>query len=1232
MANIIIALLIAVIIILSLLKVNFYNEETRTILYKRWYLPWAAVLYSVLMYLVFHFANMPELPLFNMLPELCQAEAVYSLLCIAIWEIMLRILKSPRCHESLIGFYRRFFVPNNEDKETALPFPYYIDHYGIVKARVGQVFYRWTLKAVIFFVALIYVVMFILPMFFSFDLSFFSAFGILGLLPLVEYYVYLCAEVPVEKETEITITSQDSDFDQLWQIYVNTFDNYSVAWKRENDEIGNENVKNWRADNDNTVSKLMNEFSHNKKSVFLENSDLVTAFIRIEPFIDFIEKQGQHVLIALDIPNHFTKNQEKSFTQEIADELETILKKNFNVYDEKSTEEDLRENVVMAPLSLISSQGLKYEWMSKIGLIVVVNIYDKGISNLYENRRFCYLLKSVNQKFQLLFVTPHRKGTEPALKHTWLTQSQTIERKLRQFPYAGKQFFIAYNYEEYTQRLGRILKSIPNEPLYSGSEMSMIALSVKYGKIKKVVTPIHYLDLAYTYSIEGPEEVSKFVDYLDEDYFEMRSVDIDNEFKNHLLLVEQVVEDKILTVIFDQENNAPVVYRKWLHLGFFENFSIVISKPYLFRDYFNANHDHFVATPFESLEPRLCKSKITLAIILLNMLKNAKNGMEEKELKNLLTGYYDEDKIKSVPTIIKTLFANYFSSDLANMLKTSQSTKFNGVEYQHLTTYELRIEDDVDLSYLDTITVVDESNNVLFEILYDLMYQNYCKGQMHPFSGKPYIIDDYNKKTKTLKVRPKNNNDKEIIFYKPCLRVLLSGEMDPIKDMEKTTKRWKHRITGQDLSLSIEGYETNITIETEKIYEFTSYHIGSGFNNDNCPPVRNYKRGKFLKVSFEYLQKPEYLERENDIRKSLQILIYEMLQSLFPHHAQYLIVASEGEGDCENLPWIFNHFHVEPSSEDDNTQKRTMAFYFIEDAHIDLGLIGALADEDNIMYMFRYIYDYLIWLSEGVIMEPDGYKTYLNRERMDKFSFLKYGKDELLRYIDINLLINFIRDFFMNGDEWDKVNLVREFGACDFCGKEMRNSEMTRLEDGRMRCPDCGVGAIDTKDQFNAICEQAKELFKTHLNIDFNTIPYIATLTSAVELHRIRGYSFHTTNRYDRRKILGMARGTQPGEFFVENGYKAIETLGTVVHEMTHIWEYENQDFMKVAHTNGDWVEGLAVWTDLYLSEKAGATDTIEQRASWLARTDEYGRGLQLIMDTCPDDPYQYIRNEAKKL
>ena len=65
---------------------------------------------------------------------------------------------------------------------------------------------------------------------------------------------------------------------------------------------------------------------------------------------------------------------------------------------------------------------------------------------------------------------------------------------------------------------------------------------------------------------------------------------------------------------------------------------------------------------------------------------------------------------------------------------------------------------------------------------------------------------------------------------------------------------------------------------------------------------------------------------------------------------------------------------------------------------------------------------------------------------------------------------------------------------------------------------------------------------------------------------------------------------------------------------------------------NRDWVEGLAVWTDLFLSEKRGVDNIEGLREAWLSRDDEYGRGLRLIMSTCPDDPYGYIRDMASRI
>ena len=1234
MLNVVIAILILAVFILQLVQVNTLKDKVKKEVYQWWHIPWETLLYSVMMYILYQRIHFPELPMINSLEDF-QAEAVYVLLCVAIWFGMHWFLRASTIHNSLIETYRKLFASKRPDKDKALPFPYFFSEDDVVKARVGQVFYRWTLKILILLVAVVYAAFFILYQYAHIDFYLVSSFGLLGLLPIVEYYVYLCAEVPMEKEVETAGNPTESDFDRLWQVYVDTFDNYSVAWKRANDEDDNRKIERWRLNNEEGFSRLMKEFTDAKADVFVENCDLATAFIKMEPFIDLVEKNGRHVLIALEIPRHFSRLKEKTYTEEIADELEEILKKNFNVYDEKSTKESLHESVIIAPLSLISRQGLNYEWMSKIGLIVVVNIFDKGVSNLFENRRFCYILRSVNENYQLLFVTPHRRGTEPSMKNTWITGEHTREEIMSQFAQGEKQFFIGYNYEEYADRFGKVLIKSPNEPLYSGTEMSLIALSFKHEDEEKAVTPVHYLDLAYTHAIEGPEELGKLnkLNLIDDKLFEVTEAAIHENIKSHLLPVEQIVEDKVFSVVFDQENNAPVAYRKWRHLGLSENFSVVISKPYLFRDFFNANHGFFSAAPFEALAPQLCKSRITLAIILLNLLKDAEGGMEEKELRNLLIGYYSENELRSVPMIIKTLLSKYFSSDLANMLKTTDVVGFNGSDYQHHTMYELGLTDSVDLTYLDMVTIIDESGNVLFDILNDLMYQNYCKGQLHSFSGNPYIISDYDKKTKTLKVKSRNINDQEFLFYKPSLDVTISGKPTPIKDMAQTMECWNHRITGQEISFCSRGFETEVSIVTDEMYKFTTYRIGGLHSSDNCPPTRTYNNGKVLMVSFNYINKPEYIKRADDIRKSLQILLYEAFQSVFPHHAQYLIVASEGEGD-EDLPWIFNRFQNNLESQTENDPVPALTYYFIEDAHIDLGLIGALSDRSNIWYIFRYIYDYLIWLSEGDPVVPEGYDAYLNRKDFDKFSFLKYGRTKLPSYFDVELLINFIRDFFEKGDEWQTFVSERQIkqdaiGVCDFCRKEMKNSEMTRLGDGRMRCPDCSVDAIDTERQFRPLCDKAKELFKNYLGIDFDTIRHTAKLVSAVELHKLYGVEFSITNGYDVRKLLGLARDRKYDSFYVENGRKPDDTLRIIVHEMTHIWEYQDEGFAKVRANNEDWVEGLAVWTELFLMEKNGM-DVEKERQKWLDRDDEYGRGLKHIMKLCPNNPYKYIKSVNK--
>ena len=1000
-------ILAIIILFLNITPLFFKTQRTRRLAYQWWHIPWFAVLYVIVMYIIFHKFNVYGWPGFSTLYGDGVVEACYVLLCQLLWYVIAIFLRRPAVHKKLLPWLRIAFCQGDDDTENILPFPYFIDYEDTVRARVGRTFYRNLLGGVVVLVALVYAICFILMQLTGIPFYLLSAFGLFGTIPLIEYYRYLGAEVP-EEEMEIKKeepVSSSSDLEKLWQHYVDVFSNYSVAWRRSFHDDDFE--KNNRDQLEDLLARLTHADTSKAEDGFLSNCDLTRAFSQMEKLFNWEEQNGRLVLVAYDIPNHFTKSTSISFLKEVAEKMREVLHfKDLAVYDEYTSDDKLNSSIVVASLNVLSQRNIDEEWMKRIGLVVVVNLQDKSVSNLYECRKFSYLLRAVNEEYQMLFITPHLRGVEPYLRNIWVTRTKTAEKRMKQSPRSYRQFFIGYDFEDYLERFRSILPTLPSEPLSAITEMAPIALSYKEGEEEKDITPVHFFDLAYTNIVEGIEELGKF---YNSESFPVRNEDINKHIYCHQLPVDVIDEAQIFSVIFDQDNNAPAAYDKWIHLGNQENFSVVISKPYLFRDYFNDNHDFFANMPFIALQPQLSKSRVTLAVILLNMLQ--KSCIDELQLRSLLLGYYKEEEIQSLAGTVRQLFTTYFSSDLAGRLSTSHFIDFDGSKYLHRTTYELDYTDNVNLSYLDYITIKDESDNVLFVIIKDLLFQNFEKGHIHSFLGKPYEVMNYEEDNKVLRVQAANTQATNVVFYRPVQRIVIGNERHPIEDMSKENKSWYHSTTGQSLGLDFDGFETQVSVTVNRWYAFNRYSVRDCTFSDVIPgKKRTYNNGRVLKVTFRYLKKAEYINRIDDIRKGLQILMYEAMQSVFPHHAQYLIISSVGEGD-ESLPWIFNQCQCK-----DKDEQGTLTFFFTEDAHVDMGLIGALAQNDCFGpdYLFKYIYDYLLWLKEDNPVSDGKYDKYLHADR-DKLAFLKYGKDALPTYFDIDLLISFIRDFFCEG-------------------------------------------------------------------------------------------------------------------------------------------------------------------------------------------------------------------------
>ena len=145
-------------------------------------------------------------------------------------------------------------------------------------------------------------------------------------------------------------------------------------------------------------------------------------------------------------------------------------------------------------------------------------------------------------------------------------------------------------------------------------------------------------------------------------------------------------EDKHLSIIFDVENNAPKLYKKYCHLGKQEAFICILSKPHLFREFFASNMSYFVDVTLEALEPSLSQNRVNLCLQLLHLLTHEK--IEVDYLKSLVNSH-DVKFDGNVVLLIENLFKRYLELDItqSSMLKSDEKYVFENDTPINSNTY-----------------------------------------------------------------------------------------------------------------------------------------------------------------------------------------------------------------------------------------------------------------------------------------------------------------------------------------------------------------------------------------------------------------------------------------------------------------------------------------------------------------------------------------------------------------
>ena len=276
----------------------------------------------------------------------------------------------------------------------------------------------------------------------------------------------------------------------------------------------------------------------------------------------------------------------------------------------------------------------------------------------------------------------------------------------------------------------------------------------------------------------------------------------------------------------------------------------------------------------------------------------------------------------------------------------------------------------------------------------------------------------------------------------------------------------------------------------------------------------------------------------------------------------------------------------------------------------------------------------LTFEKEKIVPKDLGFERKPYHERY----FLLYGGSQMPEWLDISGVSELLEAIGCGGSyltqarknrdaaEFIEKNFVpnrKGVHYCDFCGCELTGAEYDKLADGRERCIRCSRTAVRSADEFKNIYKNVIRNMDAFFGVRI-TKPVRISMVNANRLHKALGQRFVPTGHADGR-VLGVAIRSKDGySILMENGAPALQSTMTMVHELTHIWQYLNWDSKGILQKYGkaqnlEIYEGMAKWVEIqyaYLINEAAAAK--REELITMARDDEYGRGFLKYLEHYP--------------
>lgn len=250
--------------------------------------------------------------------------------------------------------------------------------------------------------------------------------------------------------------------------------------------------------------------------------------------------------------------------------------------------------------------------------------------------------------------------------------------------------------------------------------------------------------------------------------------------------------------------------------------------------------------------------------------------------------------------------------------------------------------------------------------------------------------------------------------------------------------------------------------------------------------------------------------------------------------------------------------------------------------------------------------------------------------RYQRTCYLLYGYDHLDGALATEATLAFLEGLGFGDGELRRARKgqparevsVRAEEHCDFCGLPLSGVAYDVLGDGRVRCVSCTASAIQTVEQFRNLYRRVLPTMETFFDIRLGMPVRVRTADARV-IAKHTGAVFVPTNQFDARAV-GFAKHDKDGfTLYVENGAPRLAAMETIVHELTHIWQFTHWNTKEMGRSYGsnrDLVyEGMAMWASIQFLYLIGETAFARRKEeNTLARNDIYGEGFRLFCQKYP--------------